>query len=589
MLSRLASRATFDGHYATAVDYGEHALATARSLAAPGTIAVALNPLGTAHGALGCPRGLEMIAESLHISRRIGFGYGIATGLTNLTGMLTIHDRPAEAVELALPGLDELWRLGLHRSGALALAGFLADALLDSGRWDEADQISQAFTVDMEPSVTAGLGQLARALLLLRRGRHADASALLEAVAGWAVGQAHPGLSLVVARTRAESLLWQGDWKAARVQLDRAQPPIRNIGFVWNALRIFALSARLEADALDAARLAAHPTDMKTARAAAARQVGLARDVLAEAEQASGCSCPAFHRLLDQVRAEAARLDDPTDPEPLARLAADASHNPYRQAYARWREAQAVLSGRGARSRAATALRQAHRTADRLRAVPLRDEIAELAHRARIDLAESSPPAATEAVAPGRKLGLTDRETEVLRLLGRGLSNAEIGKTLYIRPKTVRSSPAGAAVIGSAVIGSAVIGRTSPSSAGCRGRSPRRRWPRRPRRRPRHAGTWGCGPARRRRASTSSRRAAARRRTGPASAARSARCPLGCRSAAGRPGRAGPAGTRRPGHAAERAVRRRAPLGRSRGPSQPARAAPAAGGRDVAGRAGGGH
>ena len=52
------------------------------------------------------------------------------------------------------------------------------------------------------------------------------------------------------------------------------------------------------------------------------------------------------------------------------------------------------------------------------------------------------------------------------------------------------------------------------------------------------------------------------------------------------PAGAGPAGTRRPGHAAERAVRRRAPLGRGRGAAAPARAAPAAGGRDLAGRAG---
>ena len=52
---------------------------------------------------------------------------------------------------------------------------------------------------------------------------------------------------------------------------------------------------------------------------------------------------------------------------------------------------------------------------------------------------------------------------------------------------------------------------------------------------------------------------------------------------------AGPAGTRRPGHAVERAVRRRAPPGRRPGASQPARPPPAAGGRDLAGRPGAGH
>ncbi|WP_198667500.1 response regulator transcription factor, partial [Glycomyces dulcitolivorans] len=100
---------------------------------------------------------------------------------------------------------------------------------------------------------------------------------------------------------------------------------------------------------------------------------------------------------------------------------------PYRQAYARWRLAEALLAAPGAdaRLKAAEAVLAAKRTAVELGAEPLRKELCALAERARLDTAmPSSTP-------------LTPRELAVLRLVARGLTNRQIGAELFISEKTV--------------------------------------------------------------------------------------------------------------------------------------------------------
>src|SRR5262249_12580744 len=59
---------------------------------------------------------------------------------------------------------------------------------------------------------------------------------------------------------------------------------------------------------------------------------------------------------------------------------------------------------------------------------PLLQEIEQLARRARIELPEQQ--------APEEAAGLTARELDVLRLVAEGLTNREIGKALFMSPKT---------------------------------------------------------------------------------------------------------------------------------------------------------
>jgi DNA-binding CsgD family transcriptional regulator len=113
----------------------------------------------------------------------------------------------------------------------------------------------------------------------------------------------------------------------------------------------------------------------------------------------------------------------------------DALARPHRAAYARWRQAEALLSAPQGRAAAAAVLRTAAHQA--VQHAPLSTAIGDLARRARIELAEPAPPVPHDKPpTPTRTFGLTDREVAVLRLLAEGRSNPEIAAALFISPKT---------------------------------------------------------------------------------------------------------------------------------------------------------
>ncbi|MGA8717684.1 MAG: LuxR C-terminal-related transcriptional regulator, partial [Solirubrobacteraceae bacterium] len=109
--------------------------------------------------------------------------------------------------------------------------------------------------------------------------------------------------------------------------------------------------------------------------------------------------------------------------------------NPYQAAYARWREAEALLASGGDRAEVEALVRDAYAVADELDAQPLRVELEALARRARIELAHTGPPEPAPNAAIAR-LELTPREIDVLGLLAGGLTNREIGAELFISDKT---------------------------------------------------------------------------------------------------------------------------------------------------------
>ena len=131
--------------------------------------------------------------------------------------------------------------------------------------------------------------------------------------------------------------------------------------------------------------------------------------------------------------AEWSRAAGTSDPA-LWKAAADAYAQyprPLQAAYARWREAQALLVTAGKKDDLASVLRQAAREAHGHE--PLLAGIRRLAGQARVSLDELRVDAGPPAAAP---FGLTPRELEVLLRVARGDTNRQIGKDLFISEKT---------------------------------------------------------------------------------------------------------------------------------------------------------
>jgi DNA-binding CsgD family transcriptional regulator len=192
--------------------------------------------------------------------------------------------------------------------------------------------------------------------------------------------------------------LWIGLWAAAEAARERG-----DAGSTWLAPHLAELDRLLEA----AGR---RPPDRRTLRDRALL-------ALCEAERGrfSGTASSAHWRsaveALDALGAVAQR------------------------AYARVRLAEALLTEDAARPTAADALNEAVELFARAPRSPIRALTEKVARRARLRLAAHDH----DEAEPGSRdrFGLTERETEVLRLLGEARTNREIGEALFISPKTV--------------------------------------------------------------------------------------------------------------------------------------------------------
>jgi DNA-binding CsgD family transcriptional regulator/tetratricopeptide (TPR) repeat protein len=384
--------------------------------------------------------GVGELAEARRIVEAVGTVDQVARTFATWSGLLETFGRLEAAAGLALEGAELAASQGLGRWHGPFLTATAARALFGLGRWDDAEVLLGRAADRVAPELAATWVYIhtARGQLDLARGRAAAAAEHL-AVARDAYAQTvtQPWFATPLFVATAELAVLEGRLPDADAAVAEG---LRVAGAdPGNAAPLYALGLRAAADRAELARARRDDEEVLEARRAGDTLAGELRARLSPEGADGALPTPRTEAQAVLCQAELARLDGRTDPDlwEAAAKAWERLGEPYPTAYARWRQAEALLLGGLGREQVEPSLRAAHQTTVELGAAPLRAEIEALTRRGRLELgSEAAATAAAKPSSPLDPLGLTAREQEVLALVAIGRTNAQIAETLFISPKT---------------------------------------------------------------------------------------------------------------------------------------------------------
>ena len=385
----------------------------------------------------GEERGLRKIREAMEIAEEVHDVDDIGRGYACLSSALDVLGRVEEGTQVALEGADRLREMGLSMTYGAFMEMNAVDGLITIGRWDEALRMAET----TEP-ISRGNGRIFANIQLARihtnRGNIDEARRAIDHAAAKLARPTEAQFSGPLAGSRIELELWLGNIAAARAEVEEVGPYLEQTEEQAALAWLLARALRVEAEAAERGRAARD-------EAAVAEAERRGNELLARLAAIDPGEVPAGYLAMIELGrqfglAEASRITGRSDATAWSGAAAGAEARPlaYEGAYARFREAEAMLADRGSREAAAATLSRARETATSLGARPLLELIDGLAARARLSLdgipetAEPVPAAADPMAA----YDLTARELEVLRLVAAGRTNRQIGEELFISEST---------------------------------------------------------------------------------------------------------------------------------------------------------